>query len=376
MQKQLTDCLARVNSLIEQKEPDNSSLFYGRAGLLYYYHHVFRFTGNYIYLGKCKQLFGALMETHFAQGAACKDVSFVNGITGVCSVLHALRRQNLLNRLPSVVAETDEYLYHFCMNERVPCTFNFMEGTAGITSYFCKQTPTPLVRKYLNYITDHLFIHHEPVHAETEINFTLWQGVSGTIHLLFRLLHIFPEKATLRFTLLHYLQLLRSHILQIDTGLNRVGFFPASANRQTGLINAPNCLFWETGDLPVAHIFYKAYSFFGDKEYKKIADLAGAFTLTRKDAEQTLVNHPGFRNGACGAALMYRLLERESGLANYQKGYEFWLNRSVQLFNQQINENAFLNREHDFVTGLPGMALTWLGYLHGRETGWAELFLP
>lgn len=374
MQETLPGALAHAGKMIGEAQPAGASLFSGSAGTLFYYFHGYRLTGRASYLEKALHLAPELMTEAFKDDAA--DISLAAGITGMCSVLHLLHEQKIIKNLPPEALRTDEYLFTRCMEAGAANGFSFTSGTAGIASYFSKRCETALMRKYLAELAQKLLDTELAEDTTTEINFTLWQGLCGKLSLLFRLLRQFPTRVNIRLRLLHYLHILRNHILQIDTGMDRFSFFPVTADEKTGLVHAPNCLFWEAGDLPVVQLLYKAYDVFGDDDYKKLAGLAGSYTLTRRSAEETQVESPCFSSGACGTAMMYRLLEKTSGVPNYNKGYTYWINRSVALFGEQVEQNQFARHEHSLANGLTGLALGWMDHLYSDEQDWTYILMP
>lgn len=374
MPETLPGALALAGKMIGEAQPAGASLFSGSAGTLYYYFHGYRLTGRASYLEKIIRLAPELMPEAFNDEAA--DISLATGIAGMCSVLHLLHEQKLIKTLPPEALRTDEYLFTSCMESVNGNGFSFTSGTAGIASYFSKRGESALMRKYLAEMVQKLLDTELAEDTTTEIDFTLWQGLCGKLSLLFRLLQHFPAKVNVRMRLLHYLHILRNHILQIDAGLGRFSFFPVTADEKTGLVHAPNYLFWEAGDLPVVQLLYKAYDVFGDDDYKKLAGLAGSYTLTRRSAEETLVETPCFSSGACGTAMMYRLLEKVSGVSNYNKGYTYWMNRSVALFGEQAIQNGFAHREHSLANGLTGLALGWMDHLYSDKQDWTYILMP
>lgn len=374
MHETLPGALAMAGKMIGETETDDNSLFSGNAGTLYYYYHGYRLTGRTSYLDKIGRLSNHLLADAFKEPVG--DMSMATGATGTCSVLHLLHEKKLVRHLPPEALRTDEYLFHYCMQASGADGFSFTTGTAGIASYFCKRAESALMRKYLNDLVPRLLETELAEDTTTEINFTLWQGLCGKLSLLFRLLELFPAKINVRLRLLHYLHILRNHIVQIDAGLNRFSFFPVTADEKTGLVWAPNNLFWETGDLPVVQLLYRAYNVFGNDEYKKLAGIVGSYTLTRKSIEETQIEEPCFASGACGTALMYRLLEQTSGVSNYRKGYVYWMNRSVAMFGEQVEQNLFIQPIHGLANGLTGMAMAWMDHLYSDEQGWTSLLLP
>lgn len=374
MYDNLPDALALLGKIIGETEPAEDALFTGKAGTLYYYYHSYRLTGRAAYLEKIDRLTNELTAGVFSE--PIEDISLATGITGICSVLHLLHEQKIIKHLPPEALRTDEYLFTRCMGSTGASGFSFTSGAAGVASYFCKRGDSALMRKYLNDLVQQLLDTELAEDTTTEINFTLWQGLCGKLSLLFRLLQLFPAKVNIRLRILHYLHILRNHILQIDAGLNRFSFFPVAADEKTGLVQAPNYLFWEAGDLPVVQLLYNAYAVFGDDDYKKLAGVAGSYTLMRKSVEETQIESPCFSAGACGTAMMYRLLEKTSGVYNYNKGYTYWMNRSVALFGEQVEQGVFNQREHSLVNGLTGMALGWMDHLYSDEQDWTYILMP
>jgi hypothetical protein len=360
-----------LHQKLEESEPDDASLFYGKAGLLYYLHHYDRVIGKNTHVKKIRRFSEELVAAVFSHCTSYTNISLSTGITGPCSILHLLAEKKMIAQLPATAEKTDEYLFSRCMQEYDPGIFNYSTGIAGVISYFCKREKLPAMQKYLAVLVEKLASTSYPAnYPETEVNFTLWQGLCGRISLLLRLQPLFPGNGDIHFTIRHYLHLLYANMLHIDAALHRHSFFPVSAEQQTGLVTAPNNLFWESGDLPAALIFYRAYKTYGDAEYKKLADLVASYSLTRKETSQTGLHHSGFCGGSSGTAMMFLLLGNESGQNAYHGGYKYWMQKSCDYFRQTAGY------EQSITAPLFAHGLAWLGYLYNLEPDWVDLLIP
>lgn len=317
---------------MEQYTPENYSLLNGKAGLLYFFAKYRYHSQTGRYREKTEQLSSELISLINDNQNSTKDTSFLTGITGVCSVLHQLHSQGLLTTDTPNTKHADEFLYTSAIQHARSPEFNFAEGVAGIISYFCKRNPENIIVQYLDGFTRNAPEWAAAAHQGV-IDYSLWKGLCGKISLLMRLLHHFPGNNRLLNLLETNLQTLRESVLQIDAGLNHFSFIPVSAETGSGLVNAPNLLTWQFGDLPAALVFYRAAQLTGKKEYDNLASLMGSYSLSRTSQNQTGIHHAGFTSGSSGTALMYRLLEQESGRAFYRKGCLYWLKQTEEWLN-------------------------------------------
>ena len=59
----------------------------------------------------------------------------------------------------------------------------------------------------------------------------------------------------------------------------------------------------------------------------------------------------------------------------YREGYEYWLDKTFVLLEEDQERSAYMGKEHEVLEGLVGVGLTLLSYVSDQDLKWSKLFL-
>ena len=122
-------------------------------------------------------------------------------------------------------------------------------------------------------------------------------------------------------------------------------------------------------------LFYRAHKLFHEPGLLELADVIGTQTLLRKTPNATLAVDAHFCHGTSGLAQLYRTVYKESGKEAYRKGYEYWIEQTILMLDNDLKKDLYKGKEHNLLEGLPGIAFTLLSYISPRELNWSKALL-
>jgi len=83
-----------------------------------------------------------------------------------------------------------------------------------------------------------------------------------------------------------------------------------------------------------------------------------------------------FCHGTAGLAQFYLCLYNESGHFCYYRAYEFWIEKTIRLLDNEITKNAYSANPVGILEGWPGVAMVLTEYINeGEPLKWANAFL-
>lgn len=179
----------------------------------------------------------------------------------------------------------------------------------------------------------------------------------------------------------NYLSITRgiNYLLQVkqdvDNENSQYSFFPESVNSLTHQRTYSNRLAWNGGDLTEALLLYHAADTLSNNNYLQVADIVGTSSLMRITEEETLCTDAGFYFGASGVAQMYKTLHRLRPLPAYERGYYFWMEKTMDFLEHELQTGVYHKREKDLLNGLVGVGLTLLSFISEKELNWSRICL-
>lgn len=179
----------------------------------------------------------------------------------------------------------------------------------------------------------------------------------------------------------NYLSITRgiNYLLQVkqdvDNESSQYSFFPESVNSVTHQRTYSNRLAWNGGDLTEALLLYNAADTLSNNNYLQVADIVGTSSLMRITEEETLCTDSGFNYGASGVAQMYKTLHRLRPLPAYERGYLFWMEKTMDFLEHELESGVYHRREQDLLNGLVGVGLTLLSFINEKELNWSRICL-
>lgn len=378
-----------TDQFIAQHPPKTDYLLAGALGLGLYYSQLYEHYENEEYLEKSIQIIDDVFNKLDVGMPSLVGSSFSSGVAGLAYLTNFLSKKGLLEI--DIDAEFDtleEYLYNSALKEIELDYVDYLHGAAGCIHYFTTRKESQRGRYYLNELVDKLisravdeengtwFRNQVLKNSEKEeVNLGIAHGQCSLLMILMNACDALDNKAAVKKIVRKGIEFIL--VQKRDINIEEGGFniFPFHVNKQNPGEPIPNRLAWCYGDLNEALLFYKAAKFLDWEELRKLADLVGLQTLMRKDQPSTLIKDTHFCHGSSGVAQIYRTLYEESGITAYFKGYEYWVEQTVLMLENELKTDYYRGKESDLLDGLTGVGLTLLSFISHKPLKWSEMLL-
>jgi hypothetical protein len=184
---------------------------------------------------------------------------------------------------------------------------------------------------------------------ENVIEISTQKGLSGLITTLIDIQKVYQNHHQiseianrLKWLTEKYCHFIVDQIMPIDSLAQIYSFFPKAININDKSLLISNVLSWESGDLVIAEMFFKATQLLKNDIFENIANRVGEYTLTRKTLSMTELDSPFFRNGTIGLVQRYRQIFTLTGNTKYDIAAKHWLKTTMeQLNNMVVNHDTF-----------------------------------
>jgi lantibiotic modifying enzyme len=376
-----------TDQFIAQHPPKSDYLLAGALGLGLYYSQLYEHYENDIYLDKSIKIVEEVFHKLDAGTPGLVGSSFSSGVAGLAYLTNFLAKKGLLEI--DIEAEFDtleEYLYNSALKEIELDYVDYLHGAFGCIHYFTTRKDSERGRYYLNGLVDKLvsravaeengtWFRNYVLKSAEEVNLGLAHGQCSMLMILMNAYDALDNPAPVKKIIRQGIEFILVQKRDINEEEGAYSIFPFQVNKQSPGEPIPNRLAWCYGDLNEVLLFYKAARFLGWEELKKLADLIGLQTLMRKDATSTLIKDTHFCHGSSGVAQIYRTLYEESGITAYFKGYEYWIEQTVLMLENELKTDFYRGKEADLLEGLTGVGLTLLSFISPRDLSWSEMFL-
>ena len=130
-------------------------------------------------------------------------------------------------------------------------------------------------------------------------------------------------------------------------------FFPEAFDADTWTSN--NILSWTVGDLHIVKFLYRQAAVNPNCNYELIAENIGMYSITRTREEQNEIRDSSFANGSTGLVVLYQALYQETGHESYWKASKYWLEKTKELLQQDLQNDFYEGKETQFLDGLAGV---------------------
>jgi lantibiotic modifying enzyme len=381
--------LKETNNFIAQHPPKTDYLLAGSLGLGLYYSQLYAHYEQDVYLDKSISIVEDVFNKLNGGSPGLLGSSFSSGVAGLAYLTNFLAGQGWLEM--DVEAEFDtleEYLYNSALKEIALDYVDYLHGAFGCIHYFTTRKHSPRGRYYLNGLVNELlpkvvweengaWIRNLMLRSSEreEVNLGLAHGQCSMLMILMDAFDVLDNKEQVRKVIRQGVEFILVQKKDINTEENMFNIFPFHVNKQVPSIPIPNRLAWCYSDLNEVLLFYKAARFLEWDELRKLADLVGLQTLMRKDRHSTLIEDSHFCHGSSGVAQVYRTLYQETGLAAYAKGYEYWIEQTVLMLENELKTDYYRGKEVDLLEGLTGVGLTLLSFISPKPLQWSRLLL-
>lgn len=389
MQQSATDALNTILEILPSHHPANDGLLGGRLGLCYLYYQLYQATGDTAYQMRGRDILVSIFEKINTGEPGIMGTSLSSGCAGLGFVVNDLTRKDVLGiHLDPSFFAMDDFLFQSAMEQIDKDYMDYLHGAFGILHYFSEKTRCKKSMIYLDGLVEKIctkivkdkggyWFRNRVLRPEEleEINFSLSHGLTGMLLILLNTYNRTKHKALVKETVEQGIRFIQKHRLWVDYTEGEYSFFPFTVTINAREIENHPRLAWCYGDLNEVLLFYRAGKMFKDQAIADEADKVGFWSLMRKDEASTQVRDSHFCHGASGLAQFYRVLFQESGREKYREGYEYWIQQTLSMLQQDIQNERYKDREHGLLDGLAGVALTLLSYATEKNLDWSRVLL-
>lgn len=381
-----------INNLLQANTAYHHGFLGGSLGLLYYYFNASKTLQSDSILEKAETLLAQVFEDINETGRGFRGVSLSNGAAGFAYTVNYLQQEGFIDiDIESELSEMDKFLYDTAAELLQKDEIDYLHGALGVLFYFTTRSKNSVIIK--NYVTEltaavcqkalknttGLWFKNysiERLKNPDTADLGLAHGLCGMLLILMGTWPFLDDRQLLKETIISGIDFVLSNQLPTDPAEEDFSIFPVSVNTASNEITSINRLGWCYGDLNVVLLLYRAGQLFLNSAYTKKADEVGFKTLDRKTGKSTLCADTHFCHGTAGLAQFYLCLYNESGHYNYYRAYEYWIDKTTSLIDNEIANNAYAANTVGLLEGWTGVAMVLTEYTNeGEAMKWAKAFL-
>ncbi|HEU4555519.1 MAG TPA: lanthionine synthetase C family protein [Chitinophaga sp.] len=382
--------LDKLNALLEARASSNDTFLRGKLGLIFYYYHLYKVTEQPEIKHRTEEMLEQVLANISSAVPGLAGAALSTGGAGFAYTVDFMQRESFLKfEVDNEFEELDKYLFNTAAALIAEDNIDYLHGALGVTHYFAsRENATPLISGYLDELVVKICARAVQEEAgcwfrnslmksgkKRTINLSLSHGLCGVLLVLINAYEKSSHKALILETVRAGVRFVLKHKMDVDFSRNEYTFFPFVLTQDAREISAPNRMGWCYGDLNQVLLFYRAGRLLDDDNLRCLADLIGTQSMMRRDRQSTMVTEAHFCHGTAGLAQFCKTLYLESGAEVYREAYEHWIERSVILLDDELNNGAYNGREHEFMEGLLGIAFVLLSYVSSIELEWSKAFL-
>ncbi|AEI48870.1 lanthionine synthetase C family protein [Runella slithyformis] len=381
--------LNKIQANTSQFHYDNDGLFGGKLGLVWQSYYYWQATREYAHQEQCLRVLGEIFENLNQDNPQLSGASLSVGAAGFCYVVTMLHREGWLEfDLDETLADLDEFAYESALEMIAQRKLDFWHGAFGVLFYLLERLSNPLLRQRAEELVQKIvdkvqgdddglwFPNILSPEDESVVNLSLSHGQTAFMLVLMQAAKkgVQTELATsvvwrgVNFVVKHHKS------ADMDTHFS---LFPLTLNADTEEGKFSNRLALCYGDLNILLLMYRAADFLQRPDLRRQADLCGVSTVRRQTEKATLVSDSHLCHGASGVAQLYYRLYKLTGHESYYRAYLLWIDKTIALLDQDLEEKTFKGQEGSLLNGYVGIQLVLLTYIyHQREQlDWAKVFL-
>lgn len=388
--KQKIDSIAEcLFAKIRKKEEISLGLYSGEFGillfLLYYSKYTqedkhVMFTERY-----AEQLLNQLMQRTYVH-------TFCSGFSGILYLFDFLRENDFIeidvnNNQPAL----DNYLISHMRQDFHLQRYDFMHGALGVGLYFLKKGDSnEYIQELIDFLYDtaekdidnHVFKWKTMISQEDNYigyNPSLSHGVSSIIIFLSRAINNGKRDdkiIEMLFGAVNYILSLQKDIAQFGS------FFPHFTITNSPIPEIKSRLAWCYGDLGIGLALWKAGKAIGNKDWKEKGLHILLHSTQRRIMSDTLVIDAEICHGSAGIALIFRRMYLDTTIEQFKDATDFWIRQTLRFSENKDGLAGFQTYmkgewlgDYSLLTGISGIGLMLLSYLHEDEQKWDEMLL-
>jgi lantibiotic modifying enzyme len=366
----------------------NHSIFSGSLGLILYYYCSSRYTNNERKQILASDLLKAVFDDLNEGSKMLMGSQLSTGAAGFAFVVNFLQKNKFIDfNLEAEFEELDEYILEGALKQFSEDKIDYLHGALGAFLYF---SSVPISsRSVVKLNTLFIGLNQKAISidegirfvnlslqrfSKDDIDFSLAHGLVGILLLVIKSFPRLEDKESAE-------KLIRSGIKYITsnefTSFTEFDFsiFPCTFKINSNSKGRYNRLAWCYGDLNPVLLLYRAGNLFKEPEYIRLADRIGFSTLKRNNETSTMIIDSHFCHGSAGLVKYYDVLFKESGSIYYFDAKEFWLERTIDFVEKELNSNQYSSNPVGLLEGWAGVALVLSEYFSKEQLEWGDLFL-
>lgn len=366
-------------------------IYTGEFGWLLFMFYYAKYSGN----RKITSLTERYAETLLKQSMSTFQIhTFSSGLSGILYLFDFLRENHFID---IDVSDAQPYLdnsiiTHMRRDIRQK-NYDFMHGALGAGLYFLKKgNAIEYIRELVDFLYDtaeistdrKIFKWESIMKIDKDIavyNLALCHGISSIIIFLSRVLksNIVDEK------IIEMLTGAINYVLSQEIEFSQFGYsFPSYIykNVPNVLSNSRVRLAWCYGDLGVGLSLWQAGKAVKKTEWKEKGLQILLQSTQRKDLAENFIIDAELCHGSAGISMIFRRMFIETNRHEFAEAAAYWLEQTLNFstFNDGLaGYKTFIVSEwkcnYSLLTGISGIGLALLSYLHGDEQNWDEIFL-
>lgn len=389
MHEIIHDRLNTIHEVLRSASSEHNTFFNGKLGVVYYYYNAYLATGDSTFYSAGEKMLEEVFADLNSGSPGLIGTTLASGGAGLGWVVNWLSKENLISfEVDNEFEELEKYLFNTALAQIEEDTIDYLHGALGVLHYFNDRGQTPVISEYINTLVKKVIdraVFTESgawfrnyvirVDQRNDINFGLAHGLTGILMILINSYPHTRYKEEIRHVVSEGIRFMLRHKMDVDFSNDEYNVFPFSIKQGATELSAPNRIAWCYGDLAEVLLFYRAHRLFGDPQWLKLADVIGTQTLLRKTTKATLMADSHFCHGSSGLAQFYKAVYEASGNPVYLKGYEYWIEQTIIMLDNDLEKGTLKGKEHNFLDGLIGPAFTLMTYVSDKELKWSKALL-
>lgn len=387
--QEVKSLIADINNKLFSSECYNHSIFSGTLGLIYYYYNASVLLNDSSLAKTAEDLLGNVFDDLNNGTQMLRGSEMSTGASGFTYVINYLNKNNLVTiNMDDDFEEMDRFIFEGALKRLEENKIDFLHGSLGALNYFSEREMSQKIEFYINQIVSNLLDKaiEEPYgvrfinlglerFTEKDVDISLAHGLSGILILLLKVFPVILDKKRARSVIRKGIQTILNHELREKDPNTQFSIFPCAIKSDTREVKLFNRLAWCYGDLNPILLLFRAGIILGDNELIEIAKRFIKPTVKRISKDQTLVSDSHFCHGTSGLVRFYDQLYQESGENDFKMAKDYWLQQTIILAKDDLNNNLFGSNPVSLLEGWAGVALVLCDSVSEKRMEWGKLFL-
>lgn len=378
-----------MNKFLLDKNDNSIGLYSGCFGALLFLYYYSKYYGD----SKSSFLLDACTDKMLKYASDnIYTHTFCNGLAGLLYLFSHLRENDLLqidfddNQLYS-----DNLIIDLMLKDLNKGLYDFMHGGLGPAFYMLKISNKVVVKEVVDLLYDMAekdsytgvfkWRYLLDKNSVCKYNISLSHGISSIIIFIVRVMKLCPniERNKCEKMLSGAVNYIKSQ--EID--VSKYGsFYPAQSIFYSPELQLKSRLAWCYGDLGVAYALWLAGEVLNDQDVTAKALKVLLYSTKRITVNDTYIIDSCICHGSSGVALIFRHLYLKTGIFDFYKAMNYWINKTLQFAVFPNGLSGFMTYnsnnyccDYSLLTGISGVGLVFLSYLENDNQPWDELFL-